>query len=138
MSLINMDGALIQAYVSANLGLSTAYEGADFTPPASADWAAVSILPASTAPVTLGKLGEDEHLGIMQIDFSSRPGRGRATLIGYAQSILTAFVAGKSFSRSGQYVTIESVSRSPIRQVDGWLRVSVSISWIARTIRPEI
>lgn len=138
MSIANMDGALIAGYVAIGQGLSTAYEGANFTPPASADWAAVTIVPADTSPATLGVGGEDGHVGFMQIDYNIKPGAGRAALLTYAQAAMTAFPAGKSFVRSGQYVTIESASRSNIRQVDGWLRISVTVNWIARTTRPEI
>lgn len=138
MSLINIDGALIQAYIDIGQALSTAYEGAEFKPPSNTDWAAVFIVPASTAPSSSWISGDDEHLGFMQIDYNTRPGKGRASLIAYAQQALDQFVAGKSFTRSSQYVTIESASRSQIREVDGYLRVSVTINWIARTTRPEI
>lgn len=141
MSLAKIDYALVNAYIGLGLGLSTAYEGQHFRPPTNgADWAAVFILPASNAPATLGVGGEDEEVGILQIDFNRKPAANdtRATLIGYAQAVFDEFVAGKSYERLGQLVTIQSASRSPIREVDGYLRVSVSVNWIARTTRPEI
>jgi len=138
MALIDIDGALIQAYIDMGLSLSTAYEGADFNPPNNTNWAAVFIIPASSDAATLGAGGMDEHLGFMQIDFNVRPGTGRAQLLSYAQSVRTAFIAGKTFTRNSQMVTVESVNRSPVRHVDGWMRISMSVNWIARTIRPEI
>jgi hypothetical protein len=138
MALIDIDGALIQGYIDMGLGLSTAYEGADFKPPYNDKRAAIFIIPASSDPVTLGASGMDEHLGFMQINFDVRPGTGRAQLLSYAQSVRDNFIAGESFIQNSQKVTVESVSRSPIRHVDGWMRISISVNWIARTIRPEI
>jgi hypothetical protein len=138
MSIALIDGALVQAYIDIGQGLSTAYEGIHFEPPHNANWAAVFQLPAGSPPATLGVGGQDEHTGVLQINYNIKPGTGRSQLYTYAQAALTKFVAGRSFSSSGQYVTIESSGRTPIRAVDGWLRISVNVNWIARTTRPEI
>lgn len=137
MSLLSIDGALIQAYLDLCLDLPTAYEGVHFKPPES-DWAAVFIVPASSDPATLGVNGSDRHTGFMQIDFNTEQGSGRATLIDYAQTVRDAFVAGKWFTQDGQNVRITSVSRTNIREVDGWMRLTVTVNFEADTIRPEI
>lgn len=138
MSLIDIDGALIQGYIDIGQALPTAYEGADFKPPSNAPWASVFIIPADSPPATLGAGGMDEHIGFMQIDYNTPAGAGRAGLIAYAQAVRNQFVAGKTFTRNSQTVTVDSVDRSNIRHVDGWLRISLTINWTARTIRPEI
>lgn len=139
MALIDIDGALITGYINIGLGLSTAYEGEEFTPPTDgSDWAAVFILPATSEPTSMGVGGMDEHTGIMQVDFSTKHGTGRATLLGYVQSMRDEFVVGKGYTRNSQAVEITSVERSPVREIDGWMRVSVSVNWLARTIRPAI
>lgn len=137
MTMINTDGALIQAYIDAGLGLSTAYEGQHFeTPTDGSPWASVFILPAAFDVISLGAGGMDQETGILQIDFNVTPGTGRATLINYAETIRAQFIAGKSFARSGQTVRVVSVERSNIRTVDGWLRLTVSVTWEAETTRP--
>ena len=135
----HIDGAIIAAYKALNLNLPTAYEGESFKLADKAKaWAAVFTLPASIAPATLGVGGQDEHLGITQIDFNVPPGTGRSALFGYAQAVLDGFVAGGRIEYEGQEVEIESVDRSSIRVIDGWMKISLSIKWLARTTRPEI
>lgn len=138
MSLVDIDGALVQGYLDMSLGLSTAYEGRQFEPTAATNWAAVFIVPASTTVDSLGAGGMDLHTGFMQIDFNIPPDKGRAQLITYAQACRAQFVAGKGFSRNSQYVRIVSTERSQIRRVDAWMRISVTVNWEAETIRPEI
>ncbi len=227
MALIDIDGALIQAYINIGLGLATAYEGEEFDHPTAGsqatitaitisaaaadnsfndsasgfvtagfavgqlvtisgftgdtannitgagitrvvagkisiggtdgdvivndaagesvtiqtvgkDWAAIFILPATSDIITLGDSGEDQHLGIMQIDFSVPHGKGRAALLGYVQSIRDEFIGGKGYIQNSQRVRIETVERSPVTESDGWMKISVSVNWEATTIRPAI
>jgi hypothetical protein len=133
-----IDSALIQAFTDLNLGLPTAYEGEEFRKSDKDDeWAEIHILPVITQVATLGVAGQDEHSGIMQIGFNVRPGTGRAALIGYCDTIRAEFFAGKAYSANDQEVFINSVDRSAIDIVNGWMHIDVSINWIARTIRPE-
>lgn len=137
MTMNNTDGALVQAYIDAGLGLSTAYEGQHFEPPTDGSaWASVFILPAAFDAVSLGGQGLDQETGIMQIDFNVAPGTGRATLLGYVETMRNTFIAGRSFTRSGSSVRIINTERTSIRMVDGWLRVSVSVNWNSESFRP--
>lgn len=139
MSTLDIDGALIQGYIDLGLGLSTAYENASFPPPTDgSDWAAVFIVPAATDFFTLGANGEDLHTGFMQIDFNTKHGTGRAALVGYYDSVRASFIGGKSFTQNSQSVQILTVERSPVRESDGWMTLSVTINWQAETIRPTI
>ena len=138
MTMIKMDGALIQAYIDLGLGLSTAYENDHFKPPANADWAQISIVPAGSAAFTLGVNGEDLHTGFMQIDFNVKPGSGRAQLMTYAQAIRDEYVIGKGYTLDDQSVRVTGADRSSIRPVDGWTRISMTIYFEATTIRPTI
>lgn len=134
---IDIDGALITAYQGLGLGLPTSYEGEAFEPPTDfSDWAEITSLPASVGPGTTGLGGWDEHRGILQISFATKPGTGKAALMGYAEAIRNEFVAGKGYDLNGQHVLVEGVDRSQIIEADGWARIAVSINWIARTIRP--
>lgn len=138
MSLVDIDGALVQGYLAMALGLPTAYEGVKFTPPDTSDWASVFIVPADSDPFSLGVNGTDLHVGFMQIDFNTEPGKGRAGLTAYAQAVRDAFIVGKGYTRNSQNVRITSTSRSQVRRVDSWLRLSMTVNWQAETIRPTI
>ena len=136
MSWVEINAALIQSYQNVGLNLATAYEGRDFTPPSGTSWASVFNLPASSNVDTLGAGGADLHVGILQIDVNSPANVGTATLLNAAATLRTAFYAGRNLTYSGQSVRIKQASRSAIRRVDGWLRISVSITYWAQTARP--
>lgn len=139
MTLIQIDGALIQGYKDLSLGLPTSWEGEDFTPPINGDsWAEVTIEPLAIDVASLGVNGMDDHTGSMTIDFNVKPGDGRAELVGYCQAVRDGFTAGEWLNQAGQGVYIESVDRSIISSVGDWLRVSVTVNWLAQTIRPPI
>jgi len=138
MSLIDIDGALIQAYQDMNLDLPTGFEGMHFDPPTNSHYAMAFIVPAGSDPATLGVSGTDRHTGFMQIDFYADLRDGRATLVGYAQAVRDQYVAGKWFTRNGQNVRVVRVDRTGIRQDDGKLRLTVTVFFEADTTRPEI
>ena len=139
MALIDIDGALIQAYIDIGLGLETAYENVEFTPPTDGSaWVAVFIVPAVTDFNSLGVNGTDLHEGFMQIDFNVPHGTGRATLLGYAESLRNEFVGGKAYTLNSQNTRITTVERSSVREVDGWMRLSMTVNWEAETVRPTI
>lgn len=137
MALIDIDGALIQAYVDLAIGLDTAYENVAFTPPDDgSDWAKVSIVPAVVDYASLGSGGQDLHEGFMQIDFKTPHGKGRAGLVAYAQTIIDEFVGGKSYTQNSQNVRIDTVDRSQIVEEDGFMSISITVNWDSIVIRP--
>ena len=140
MSETKINAALVTAYRAAMPALvdATAYEGASFTPTVGQKWAQLTNLRASADPVTLGTGGQDEHSGVFQIDVNVPEDTGTATLLADADTLRAYFVAGRSFTYQTQSVRVRRADVSPIRRVDGWLRVSVSVTYSAITIRPEI
>lgn len=143
MSESNIDRALEVAAVAA-LGPGfigrIAAEGFTFEPPADGAWAALNNLPAGAFVASLGESGMDEHVGVYQIDVSVPEvgGNPRGVLLGHADRLRGYFVAGRRFTHSTQGVTVTRAERSAIRRVDGWLRVSVSVTYSAFSIRPEV
>jgi hypothetical protein len=139
MTAQEVDTALLQALVDLALGIPIAYPNEDFTPPTDgSDWIMTTQLPAITEAASLGVGGWDRLLGILQIDFNSKPGTGTATLLGYAQAALDEYVAGKNYTSGSQTVKVLQAYRSQILEIDGWARVAVSVSWQALTVRPAI
>ena len=135
MSLADINAALVVAYQGAALGLPTAWEGVDFTPPADAAWAQLYLLPAPTSIDTLGPGGLDLHTGIFQVDLSVPQNTGTGVLLGYADTLRAVFKAGNTAIHNSQSVLILDCSRSKLTQAAGWLTVSMSISWRAYTAR---
>lgn len=143
MSESNIDRALEVAAVAA-LGPTfdgrISFEGFSFTAPSSGHWAQLSHLPAGAAVSSLGVSGMDEHVGVYQIDVSVPEvgGNPRAALLAHADRIRAHFTAGRRFTHSTQGVRVERAERSAIRRVDGWQRVSVSVTYSSFTVRPEV
>lgn len=145
MSESKIDAALVTAYRAAMPALVnvTAYEpgvgsdGKPFTPPVATKWAQLTNLRASANPVTLGKGGEDEHSGVFQIDVNvpESNASAKAILLADADTLKAYFVAGRNFIYSGQCVHVRRADASPIRRIDGWLRLSVSVFYTSRSTR---
>ncbi len=129
--LVDINAALITAYKAVGLGLPTAYELRDFTPQASQPWAKVTNLDAGRSPDTLGDEGQDEHRGVFQVDVYVPENDGTARILGYAESLLSYFKAGRRFTYNGQNVRVRYSSPSSIRKDDSSASYvkSVSVYW---------
>lgn len=117
-----------------------ATEGNPFTPPAAGAWAQLTNLRAGADVASLGVGGMDDHTGVFQIDITvpANSANPRGVLLGHADRLRAFFVAGRPLTFQGQTVRVRSASVSSLRLVDTNQRVSVSISYTALTIRPEI
>lgn len=143
MAEYTIDRALEVAAVAAlgsDFAGRTAFEGFPFDPPASGAWAQLSHLPAGASVASLGESGMDEHVGVYQIDVSVPEvgGNPRKALLEHADRIRAHFVTGRQFTNATQGVRVTRAERSAIRRVDGWQRISVSVTYSAFTIRPEV
>jgi len=139
MSEAKINSALVQATIDAALGVPCVYENEPpYTPQQGVRWMRCHNLPAGTDTASLGIGGLDEHLGLLQLDFNDAPGAGVAWLLGRADAVRSFFVAGRRFEYDGQVVVIRRSDRSPIRPVDGWSRVSVSVFYSSHSTRPEV
>lgn len=129
----SLNGALsaaVMSMVTSNFtGYTVAYEGKTFTKPANAAWLAMFVLPA-----TMDALQTTERLGgILQIDINHPLNAGSPALFGDADKVLEHFAPGKFFETAGQGFTVRKRELSPVMQVDGSLKLSVSISYRATT-----
>lgn len=138
MSVQRIDRALERAAAMALAPLPIATEGNPFTPTIGTKWAALNNLRAGADVASLGVGGQDEHTGVLQIDVNVPEGTGTGELLADADTLRAHFVAGRSFTYQTQTVRVRRADVSAVRRVDGWLRVSVSITYSAFTIRPEI
>lgn len=131
MSLDNVQRALIGAVATQLASIPTAYENEKFTKPSDAKWAEVFFLPNDPSVETLGADGEDRTDGLVQINMNYPVGTGGAAARNDFESIRAAFPAGARPAYNGQEAVILSCGRSSGRVVDGWYRVSITISWYA-------
>jgi len=133
MSFTNINAALVAGYQAAALNLPTAYEGRDFAPTTGQPWAAVSMLPLPVIGGSLGAAGNDRHTGTFQIDLNDVTGGGIDRLLALADGLRGYFKAGRQLDGNGLPVLVNSTSRSAVTTSNGWLRMSVLVSWSAWT-----
>lgn len=130
MSISKVESALIQQVVSLMGSIPTGYENHKFDKPASPSmWAQVFFIPNDPTVWSLGSAGQDFGDGILQIDLNVPLLSGRKAVNDQFELIRSHFSAGVKFTHEGQVVTIRSCGRSAGRRVDGWYRVSITISW---------
>lgn len=98
-------------------------------------WLAVHNIRGDSDPATIGINGEDNHPGIVQIDFNVPNGKGTKALLEELDLIAALYTSGTDFTYSGQTARVLATSASPGRVVDGYYRVSLSITYYARTTR---
>ena len=96
-----------------------------------AKWAEVFFMPNDPSVETLGAEGQDLTDGIVQINLNYPVGTGGAAARSDFENIRASFPAGARPAYNGQEAVILSCGRSPGRVVDGWYRVSITISWYA-------
>ena len=133
MSFSDINTALVAAYQAAGLDLPTAYEGREFAPTAGQPWAAVSLLPQPVISGSLGRAGNDRHVGTLQIDLNDTPGDGIDRLLTQADTLRAYFTPGHQLVANEQAVVITSASRMAVIVKDGWLRLTVNVAWLAWT-----
>lgn len=131
MSMDHVQRALIGTVNTALGAIPAGYDNEPFGPPSDAKWAQVYFLPNVPSVETLGAEGQDFVDGIVQIDLNYPVKTGTADGRSDFESIRAAFPAGARPVYSGQEVIIRNCGRSPGRVVDGWYRLSITITWYA-------
>lgn len=138
MSALKINAALVTAYRAVLPSIPTAFEGVAFAPTVGQKWAQVTNLRAGDDVASLGVGGQDESTGVFQIDVSVPENTGTAALLADADTLRAYFVAGRLFTYQTQTVRVVRADISSCRRVDGWLRISASVTYSAFTTRPEI
>lgn len=129
-------GALMQGVEDSPLDLPCAVENSPFEKPMDqSPWASAFVLPNQPSVATLGSEGQDAHDGILQIDLNYPLMTGEAAVTAKADELSDFFKAGKRLAHGGVELTVVSCGRSRGREVDGWYRVSMTVTWEARVPR---
>lgn len=140
MSEAKINSALVQAVLTASFGPPCAFENdpTNANPVANTPWMKFRNVPASKLPSSNGVGGYEEHIGFIQLDFNVALNTGTAALLAYSDAALAYFPPGKRFIYNEQCVLVTRSERSPIRPVDGWARVSVTVYYSSQSTRPEV
>lgn len=101
----------------------TAYPNAQFVRPSSGPWAAVFVIPAQTAALSL--TDSDEMAGVFQIDLNYPLNSGAGAAQSKADAIRSHFKRGTV--TDGVIIEESSVSQGLV--VDGYYRLSVSVQY---------
>lgn len=137
MSLADVQYALIDLVSDTLEEIPTAYENVKFTPPASSKWARVFFMPNLPSVETLGEVGEDKVDGIVQVDLNYPMDSGDGAARDDFETFRGVFYAGSRPTKDSQQAVVLSCGRSSGRPVDGWYRVSITITWYALIPRQE-
>lgn len=114
-----------------SLGLNTAWENKDFTPPEGDLWIRETYLPAEKRAAAIGTSSQNRHRGIYQVDVFRPSGEGSGEAEETVTAIENLFKRGTVISYSGITVKIESASRTSGREDKPWYMIPVFIRWRA-------
>jgi hypothetical protein len=135
MSARKIEKTLLTAWQAFAQGFPTAYENANYTPADGTAFAQVFFLPEQPKVATLSGIGEDEHIGIFQINLNYPQGSGSGAAADKADAIREYFEAGTKFVTDSQGVLILSSGRASGRNDGGWFILPITIEFMARTTR---
>lgn len=132
----DLEKALLQGVEACGLGLPIAGENLPFTHPQDGTpWARVLLELGQPFVATLGNGGDDGYIGYIQLDLNVLPHSGTAEARAKAEIVEAFFTAGTRLNYGSARATVTACGRSRGREVEGWYRVSMTISWQARVKR---
>ena len=114
------------------------WENRVFDPSGLQKWASIFHIPNQPSVVTLGTGGLDRETGFLQIDFNIPQNTGDGALNTWADAARGEFIAGKSYTFSGQTIIILNTGIGAGRNVDSWFRKSLTINYRADLTRAII
>lgn len=133
----NAQSAMTKAFIDGNFfaKTKTQWPNMKFEPPASGAWAAFWWIPNEPSVATLGRDGDDDVDGIVQIDLNFPLNAGIKETNDKADAIRTRFVAGSRWSYSGQEVVVKSCGAGSGSVDKGFWKTPVTIMFYARINR---
>ena len=111
-----MSNASIRAALATRLntlGLPTAWENSNFTPPVGQVYVAESLLPNETLSVGVSSTSSDNFGGIYQVLVYAPSGMGKGAAVAAAEQVIGAFTKGTLLAYNGVTVCILRASQNP-------------------------
>jgi len=111
-----------------------AWENKTYDPVIGTLYVRPTLLPGETTQATLGAQGEDQNIGIYQVDVFAPAGTGKNAAIVMADTIANHFKRGSDLVYNGRTVRIRNVSRLVgTNNADGWYQIPIEILYISFT-----
>lgn len=130
---VEIDQALLSAFIAGNFGLPIAHENAGYTPKQGEAFVEVLINQNDITPFSLA--GSNETDGTMSVILWYPMDAGAISAKNKAAEIMTAFFIGRTLTYAGQRVTIKSQRRQPGAPENGWYKLSIILSYWAAVAR---
>lgn len=133
-----VDKAVIDAIKARNeFGIPVEYPSTILTNVPDNLWCALHILRSDTIPQTLGPttIGENDNPGIIQIDIYYPKNKGQGNLLKKIDEVVSTFTIGASLVYNTTMLKLTNMNVSTIREVDGWIKCSISINYTVRSTR---
>ena len=111
-----MSNASIRAALATQLntlGIPTAWENSNFTPPTGQVYLTEALLPNETLSIGVSSASSDDFGGIYQVLVNAPAGRGKGAAVAVAEQVVGAFVKGASLTYSGVTVRVLRTSQNP-------------------------
>jgi len=125
-----MSHAIVSAALATvldTLDVPTAFENADFVPPAGVPYLSESLLPSGTVPLGVSSSSSDLFEGIYQVLAHAPAGAGKGAAFALAQQVLDLFPRGLRTTFSGSTVTIRRAEQNAAFKSGDRFVVPVSI-----------
>ena len=111
-----MSNASIRAALATQLntlGIPTAWENSNFTPPTGQVYLTEALLPNETLSIGVSSASSDDFGGIYQVLVNAPAGRGKGAAVAAAEQVVGAFAKGASLTYSGVTVRVLRSSQNP-------------------------
>jgi hypothetical protein len=138
MSTTNIRSALVTRLEALSLSQSISYENIQFSPPSDDIWLRFNFIPTNTLPVTLGQGGDDEAVGMAQIDVFAPTNTGTSEPYALAEIVKNTFVVGNIFEYNTTKVRITSTRIDIIGTIENQYHIAVTVNWSAYLQRPPL
>lgn len=110
-----------------------AWENVEYAPVVGTLYLRPTLLMGDSTQASLGDSGEDENIGVYQVDVFAEAGTGKNAAIVMADNIANHFKRGTDMVYNGRTVRVQSASRGPASTSDGWYQMPVNITFYSIT-----
>lgn len=133
MGIFEIEKALFKKVEDSQLGIPRNYP--NYPGESEAPYANISVTHSDPVPVTLGKTGEDNHTGFLQIMLKYPLNEGNSDAMTLSQSLCTIFQAGVKCIYQGQVVNVTRAGIGAAMEIDDLYCIPVTVYWYARVRR---
>lgn len=139
MSIADIESALVNAFIGGDFGFDNAIVYENYKPKGfeekSETYVQLFIVQNPYRVATLGKAGNNEYSGFLQINLFSKFDIGKSWVLHKADEIEAHFSLGSAFSYNGQQVTIKGFGIGPSQRGQIHFFTPLTINYTARVKR---